>query len=127
MTDRTTTPPGWQLQEAGRCIIRWGRLGAWHSGTDIERGATAVRHDPSYRSEVFRDALNYADTRPDLRRRLIEARDLLGAQPLPWGDRCRYDFPLPSWMGPDQDTPCRCDLHLGHEGGHACNHTREQD
>lgn len=38
--------------------------------------------------------------------------------------RCIYEFPLPSWMGEDQADPCRCDLPKGHDGEHACEHTR---
>jgi hypothetical protein len=121
------TPVGWHLQEAGRCIIRWGRLGAWRTGEDIERGATAVRRDPQYRAEVLSAALRYADTRPDLRRRLIEARDLLGSQPLPYGDRCYYRFQLPSWMGEDQAEECRCLLSARHEGDHRCEHTARNE
>jgi hypothetical protein len=124
MSDSQQPVPGWHLQEAGRCIIRWGRLGSWRTGEDIERGATAVRRDPQYRAEVFSAAYRYADTRPDLARRLREARDLLDAQPLPYGRKCWYSFPLPSWMGADQDDPCRCDLHDGHDGPHECEHTR---
>lgn len=40
---------------------------------------------------------------------------------------CTYTFPLPSWMGEDQDDPCRCDLPKGHDGKHACEHTRSND
>ena len=38
--------------------------------------------------------------------------------------RCTHRFPLPSWMGKDQDEPCRCDLPWGHEGAHSCSHLR---
>ena len=40
--------------------------------------------------------------------------------------RCTHRFPLPSWMGEDQDDPCRCDLHSGHDGDHECEHTRAE-
>lgn len=39
-------------------------------------------------------------------------------------DRCTYTFPLPDWMGPDQDDPCRCDLGAGHSIPHSCSHLR---
>lgn len=116
--------PAWHLNEAGRLVIRWGRAWLNLTGEDIERGALAVRRDPQYRDEVVASALRFADTRPDLRRRIVEARDLLDAQPLPHGRRCRYAFPLPSWAGEDQMDPCRCDLHAGHECDHECEHTR---
>lgn len=38
--------------------------------------------------------------------------------------RCVYTFPLPWWAGEDQMDPCRCDLLMGHDGPHACEHTR---
>lgn len=38
--------------------------------------------------------------------------------------RCPHEFPLPSWMGPEQDSPCRCDLPVGHIGDHSCRHVR---
>jgi hypothetical protein len=48
-------------------------------------------------------------------------------QPQPPDPRCRYTFPLPRWMGPDQDDPCRCDLPAGHDGGHSCAHLRREN
>lgn len=39
--------------------------------------------------------------------------------------RCKHEFPLPSWVGPDQADPCRCDLPTGHDGPHLCDHLRE--
>jgi len=39
--------------------------------------------------------------------------------------RCKHEFPLPGWMSPDQEDPCRCDLPTGHEGAHSCEHLRK--
>lgn len=39
--------------------------------------------------------------------------------------QCTHRFPLPPWMGEDQDEPCRCDLPWGHEGAHSCSHLRD--
>lgn len=36
--------------------------------------------------------------------------------------RCTHEFPLPWWMSPDQESPCRCTLDLGHDGDHSCEH-----
>ena len=46
------------------------------------------------------------------------------AEPVQNDDRCPYEFPLPSWMGKDQDEPCRCDLGVGHTIPHSCPHLR---
>lgn len=42
---------------------------------------------------------------------------------------CSYHFPLPGWMGEDQDDPCQCDAAAepGQRwcaGEHQCSHTR---
>jgi hypothetical protein len=40
-------------------------------------------------------------------------------------NRCTYTFPLPWWMSPDQEDPCRCERGAGHDDdlGHLCEHT----
>lgn len=62
----------------------------------------------------------------DLDAVMAETIDTLRARPsiLATDPRCTYTWPLPGWMGPDQDDPCRCDLPAGHDGEHSCEHTR---
>lgn len=50
--------------------------------------------------------------------------DALKVETEPTPERCRFEFPLPSWMSPDQDDPCRCDLLEGHKGDHSCEHLK---
>lgn len=115
-----------RCNEAARLLIRTGRNWVALTGEDIDRGARAVRRDYQYRKEIFQTALNYADyaSRPGLRAELIAAQNLLDSQPLPYGRQCWYTFALPWWAGEDQMDPCRCDLHINHEGDHECEHTR---
>lgn len=39
-------------------------------------------------------------------------------------DHCPHEFPLPWWMGEDQDDRCQCDLGVGHTVPHSCSHLR---
>ena len=61
----------------------------------------------------------------------FDAVDVLGLLEGRWSPviapddaRCTFTWPLPWWMGPEQDDPCRCDLPAGHAGDHSCEHIR---
>lgn len=47
--------------EYGRLLIRNGRAWLPLTDSDVERGATAVVSDPTYRTEIARSALMHAD------------------------------------------------------------------
>jgi len=73
-----------------------------YQGIEVTEQGTELRRIEREAWNRYRDALDYVDP------------------------RCSYTFPLPGWMGEDQADPCRCDLPTGHDGKHACEHTREK-
>jgi hypothetical protein len=73
--------------EDGRLLIQAGRSWLTLTEEDIERGARAVARDCTYRNEIARCALRYAEEirNPDLLYALRDARDRLNSKPCPCG------------------------------------------
>jgi hypothetical protein len=73
--------------EDGRLLIQAGRSWLTLTEEDIERGARAVVRDCTYRNEIARCALRYAEEirNPDLLYALRDARDRLNSKPCPCG------------------------------------------